>query len=132
MKKIIIRPSDLGLKDLEIFYHPELFASDETDIQACNSFLAKTIITGALLASLNSNAYEKVQINNPVSQTSLVVDVVNSIDLIEGDYIEEYNYLTSKNNFKCFTSDELDEMELLDAYYLQTKRFYPAKNKIAF
>ena len=132
MKTISIKPSDLGLKDLEIFYHPELFDSEDLEIYSNKSALAKAIVTGALFAVINSSANEKIKTLDKATEISLTYDAINCVDVIESHYINEYEYLINVPKTKYFTNDDLEEIEIVDAYHAQAKKYYPAKNKISF
>jgi hypothetical protein len=137
MENIIIRPSDLGLKDLEIFYNPELLLCDVKEYRESSALLfKKTLITGAFVAALNCSpenvSAKQIRILDVEPQSSFVTNLISAIEDSNEHLISEVQSIIKNKKSAQFTKDEMDEMEILDAYYKEAKKYYPEKNIISF
>jgi len=69
---------------------------------------------------------------NKPAETTYVIEVVNTIEEAKENIINDVQAIISKEKQIHFTIDELSEMEVLDAYHNQVKKYYPSKNQIPF
>ena len=133
MNGIKISPSQLALKDLEIFYNSELLIDTQSISHTSTNFsIRKTVVAGAVILALNSPIHVKAENNVEMkNQYSRIIDIVGSIDNSEVLLMQEVEYLTQNGTSpKNFTQDEIEEMEIIDAYYKEMRSYYPPKKKI--
>lgn len=132
---VIRKASDVGLKDLEIFYNPELLL-ELGDEDRSRHYVKKTLITSAIVLALNAPiSSARAQNNNIVikaPEMTCLVDAVQQIDTTTETIISEALAIINERKQIFFTEDEQAEMEIIDSYYSQAKKRYPPKGKISF
>ncbi len=141
---IILKPSDLGLKDLEVFYKPDCIFIESTEshkeAKSSSDFISQiklTVTAGGIVAISFNNPTQaiessKINILDSTPETSLVEKVVQSVENVTESIICEAEYIIKESSERQFTKDEIEEMEILDAYYKETRKYYPKKNKLSF
>lgn len=134
-KNIICEPYEIGLKNLEVFYNPELLMEDWKDnINLQQNSLQKTIITAATIAALHSSpnltAQNFIILDNQIEITH-VENALNNFEEIKSRVLGSVTLDIPKSKTN-FTDYEISEMETLDAYHEQTKKFFISKKKISF
>ncbi|MCC6838394.1 MAG: hypothetical protein IT234_07640 [Bacteroidia bacterium] len=134
MKENKILPEELGLKDLEVFYNPELLLLDAEPMAAKSYLLKKTLLTGAILASLNTVGenpkIEKVLDFNCQIETMSFFETIEDLEKHKESIFGDIQYAVAIES--NLTEDEQDEVEILNAYMNNVKKFYPSKNSIPF
>ena len=137
MNQTTIKPNDLGLKDLEVFYNPEILFYEAGQPLFDSVFVRKTIITAAVIATLNcapaialTNGGIKAVNLSSVITPNVLNEIVNVIDTKTESFIDEVEHVVCNEKQTNFSSDEIKEMEIIDEYYKEARSFYPAKRKI--
>jgi hypothetical protein len=67
-----------------------------------------------------------------IGHLSYVTNLVCGIEDVKENLIKEAQLIIKAKKQINFTEEERNEIEILDAYYKEAKKYYPKKNKISF
>jgi hypothetical protein len=136
INRATIKPSDVGLKDWDIFYQPDLLNDNHTrGLELSNSGvgLGTKVTMGALILVLNSPLQEPNNItlvskSANSSTTSDINNLIASLDAENAFYDTEIETVIHQS---AYVDDrEVNEQEIIDAYMKEARSFYPKKRKI--
>jgi len=135
INRVTIEPSDVGLKEWDAFYYPELLNQTQA-LELSGSSLGTKVRMGVLILMLNSpleaSHASRITLHpnpNIFTNTTEINNLVFILDTESALYETEIETVIKQNKF-VLDEKELLEQEIIDAYLKEVGNFYSKKRKI--